>query len=85
MFVCHSVVLLISGSITFRSTECGGQKDDPRSSLGMGRGGVGDMTDGTWDMPLSSLMTSGGINQVFIDFTGGEQVLLDNQQVKMKL
>ena len=32
----------------------------------------------------ASLMTSGGINQVFIDFTGGEHVLPDNQQVKMK-
>ena len=34
LFVCHSVIVLISSSITFRSTECGGQRDDPHHLLG---------------------------------------------------
>ena len=46
--VCVLLLKLISSFITFRSVECGGQKDDPSSSpeRRRGRGGEGGMTDG---------------------------------------
>ena len=77
MFVCHSVIVLIFSSITFRSTQCGGQRDDPSSSLGRGERGRqmlwGIYRGGRGETLSRSLMTSGGINQVFMDYNPDQQ------------
>ena len=56
--VCVLLLKLISSFITFRSAQCGGQKDDPSSSPereGRGGGGEGWMTDGqTGAEPLNN-------------------------------